>query len=521
MLNPYNYKYKLQRDFSQFLEDGAKECPDRIAVIHGEKRITYYEMNRRINKMANSLLQISDGKQLRIGIVSQNCIEYIELFLACARARMIVINMNWRCTSEELAYLIRQTDSGLIFYNPGDRHSMNEFPADIQESVRIINMKMDEMGVSEYEAFLEKGNDTPVVVDGHAEEVFSYFHTSGSSDIPKIVVFTHGELLSKLRALILGEGFEYGMVFQTMTQLFHAGSMGNYMCLACRGTLVIFNHFDAKNYLASMEQEQVERITVAPSTLRALLDVPDFADYDLSHLKYINYTMAPMPVTLINRALKMLPETKFMGIYGMTEMAGGVTALDHDDHFTDGGRLRLSVGCPMNGMRVRIEHEDGTLCPSDTIGEIVIQGCGMMTEYYRDAEATRQALRNGWFHSNDLGYLDKNGNLFLCGRRHNMIITGGENVFSTEVENILLEHDNVKEAAVFGIPDDTWGEMVCACVVCLNSSKFSQMELQQFCRQKIAGYKIPKAIFCVEKLPRNAVGKVLHRLLTDKYTHKK
>lgn len=518
MLNPYQFQYHPQRDFSQILEAGAQECPDRTAVICGSSRITYGAMNQRINRLAHALYQLADGRQLRVGIISKNCIEYLELFLACARSRMIAVNMNWRCTAAELNYLVRQTDSQILFYNLEKDDVRTGLLKEFQDRLPMFNMDRTCGGTSEYESFLAQGEASPLIVDGSPDDVFSYYHTSGSSGIPKIVVSTHRELLKKIKVLVEGERFEYGTVFQAMTQLFHAGSLGNYMCFACRGTLILFNHFNASAYLASLERERADRITVAPSTLRALLYAPDFTAYDLSHLKCINYSMAPMPDSLINYALKLLPGTEFMGIYGMTEMAGGVTVLEHDGHFIENGRFRSSVGLPMSGMEIRVTDENGAPCAPGVIGEIAIRGCGQMKEYYRNPDATSQALRNGWLYSNDMGYLDESGYLFLCGRRSNMIITGGENVFSTEVENVLLEHDNIREAAVFGIPDDQWGEKVCACVVCADDSVFSEQELQQFCRQRIAGYKTPKAVFCVKKLPRNAVGKVLHRLLTERYS---
>lgn len=519
MMIPYDFHYDQNRDFSQILNFGASACPDRTAVICGQKRITYAQLNRRVDRLASALWQKAEGKPLKAAIISQNSIEYIELFFACARAGITAVNINWRCNVREQAYLLRHTDSQLVFCQTEDPFRYQELVRSLDPGVCLIRLDTcREKEPSEYEEFLASGREKLPLRTVEMDDIFTLYHTSGSSGIPKAVVFTHQALLAKLRLMIQGEQFEKHIVFQAMTQMFHAGSLGNYMCLACLGTLVLFRHFDPEAYLASIQKEHVTRITVAPSTLRSLLEHLSQRPHDLSSLATINYSMAPMPLALISRALRQLPGCRFMEIYGMTELAGGVTVLDHEDHLSDAEGRRTSVGLPMEGMEIRIVREDRKNCAPGETGEIVLRGPGMMQEYYQDPETTGTSLRDGWFFSNDMGYFTPDGYLHLAGRRSTMIITGGENVFPKEVEDILLEHENIKEAAVFGIPDETWGERVCACVVARKPEQFDETALKAFCHSRTAGYKTPKTIYLADHLPRNSVGKVLHRLLTQRYS---
>lgn len=517
-MNSYDFQYDPSRDFSQILDLGALACPDRTAVVCGQTHVTYAQLNRRVDRLASALREAADGKPLKAAIISRNSIPYMELFFACARAGITAVNINWRCTVREQAYLLRHTGCRLVFSQAEDPLQYRDLAQNLDPGVRLIRLTPGRTGdTSQYETFLASGSRSLPRRTVGSGDIFTLYHTSGSSGIPKAVVFTHQALLAKIRLMIRGEGFEKHLVFQAMTQMFHAGSLGNYMCLACLGTLVLFSHFDPEAYLASIQRERVNRITVAPSTLRTLLGCPGFQDYDLSSLTTINYSMAPMPLSLISQALGLLPGCTFMEIYGMTELAGGVTVLNHQDHISGVEGRRASVGRPMEGMEVRIVGEDRQDCAPGQTGEIALRGPGMMREYYLEPEATRLALEDGWFFSNDMGYLTPDGYLHLAGRRSTMIITGGENVFPKEVEDILLEHDNVKEAAVFGIPDETWGERVCACVVAWHPEQFDEASLKAFCRSRTAGYKTPKTIFLADHLPRNSVGKVLHRLLTQRY----
>lgn len=513
---PFQYNTKL--DASQLLSAAASRYATKTAVIDGETRVTYERMEERVNQMASLLLRLTNGKTgVHIGLISTNSVEYLMLNLACARARMVSVHINWRCSPRELGYLLRSTRCEIVFYKIDRADWRGAVLEEFGEKLRMVDLAEDETGVSPFRQMVENESTAPVRIEGGMDDIMTFYHTSGSSGTPKTAVYTHRIFLDKVVCTILAQDFSADMVYQTMTQLFHAGSLGGYMCLACGGTLILLSHFNETDYLECIDREGVTRITLAPNVLQRLLDHPQFRRFDLSTLRTINCSMAPMPPSLLEKLGVQLPHVRLMEIYGMTEMCGAVTVLHPAQHSGGNDPRRLSVGKVIDGCSLRIEAPDGSVCPPGQVGEIAIQGSGMMKFYYDDPEKTAYIMRGGWYHSQDMGYLDEEGFLYLKGRSHDMIITGGENVYPKEVEDVFYDNPAVNQICVFGVPSAYWGEAVVACVVPNGGVPFDAEELRCFARKHMAGYKVPKRIWPVEKLPVNQAGKVLRRLLTEKY----
>ena len=258
---------------------------------------------------------------------------------------------------------------------------------------------------------------------------------------------------------------------------------------------------------ASIEKHHVTRLSAIPTVLTALLNQPDFDRYDLSSIHTISYSTCPMPPELIKRALKHF-NCGFQQSYGMTEMGSIVTMLTEEEHIKDNMRYLNSVGRPIEDHKVKIIADDGSECAPGETGEIVVTGPGMMKDYYKMPDETKEVMVDGWYHTRDMGYLDENGYLYISGRKSDMIISGGENIFPLEVENVLRMREDIAEVCVLGVPDDYWGESVQAVVVLRPGSKLTPEEIRTFCRGKIAGYKIPKKVYIWEELPKNTTGKV-------------
>lgn len=520
IMNYYPFKYDTKLDASQLLTSAAARCGEKVALIDGANRFTYAQMEGRVNQMANLLLRMTGGRSgAHVGLISTNSAEYLMLNLACARARMISVHINWRCSPREMSYLLRSTHCEIVFYKIDRVDWRSQVLEEFGTKLTMIDLAIEEKsGTSPFQRLYFQEDARPVRVEGSIDEVMTFYNTSGSSGIPKTAVYTHRIFLDKISCTIKAQGFVADMVFQTMTQLFHAGSLGGYMCLSCGGTLVLLSHFNETDYLECIARERVTRITVAPNVLQRLLDDPQFKQFDLSSLQTINCSMAPMPVALLERIHIQMPYVRLMQIYGMTEMCGAVTVLLPQQHFSKNDPRRFSVGKVIEDCRLRIETPEGAVCAPGQIGEIVIQGVGLMKGYYNNPQKTAYAMRRGWYHSQDLGYLDEEGFLFLKGRSHEMIITGGENVYPKEVEDIFYEHPAVDQLCVFGVPSILWGEAVVACVVLKEGYFVTEAELRHFARQYMAGYKVPKRIWLVPKLPVNPVGKVLRRLLVERYS---
>lgn len=269
----------------------------------------------------------------------------------------------------------------------------------------------------------------------------------------------------------------------------------------------MFPKFSPQEYLKSIEKNQVTRLSAISTVLTALLNQSNIDSYDLSSIRTISYSTCPMPPELIKRALKYF-NCGFQQSYGMTEMGSIVTMLTEEEHLKDNMRYLNSVGRPIEGHKVKILADDGSDCAPGETGEIVVTGPGMMKDYYKMPDKTKEVMVDGWYHTRDMGYLDESGYLYISGRKSDMIISGGENIFPLEVENVLRTNEEIVEVSVLGVPDEYWGESVQAVVVLRLDSKLTPEEICTFCRGKIAGYKIPKKVYIWKKLPKNTTDKV-------------
>lgn len=494
----------MERKFESFISifiKAAEEYPDKLAVVMENQTRTYGDIFEHARRIAGYLKQSGIGKGDPVAIISSNHVDYVETVLGCAMAGAITVKINWRFAAPELHYLLFFNHVKYIFFRSQDeniRREMGELTASLCPSLDMDIMEerlKDAEPICRFEEYGDK-------------DVLMHLHTSGTTGFPKVVRYANGEFLRELESCVGSLGFARDTIYQLMSQLFHSASMGTYACLACGGTVVIFSRFDPAKYMASVEKYKVNRLSAIPTVLTALLGHPDFGRYDLSSIRMISYSTCPMPPELILRARKKF-HCEFQQSYGMTEMCSIVTILSAGDHFCCDMRYLNSVGKPIAGHQVRIVDEDGRPCKAGEIGEICARGPGMMLDYYQMPEETQESIRDGWYHTRDVGYLDGDGYLYVRGRKNDMIISGGENIFPLEVEHALLMHPDIPEASVMGIRDAYWGEAVHAFVTLKCQSTLTGQDIRDFCRGKIAGYKIPKQVHICKSLPRTATGKVM------------
>ena len=290
-------------------------------------------------------------------------------------------------------------------------------------------------------------------------------------------------------------------------------------------TLIVQRQFEPVEWMRLVEQERASRAMMVPTMLKRLMEAPEFGRHDLSSLEIITYGAAPMPLGVIERAIREFPGVRFINAFGQTETASTITMLPPEDHALEGSgeeierklRRLSSIGKPLGDVEVRIVDEDGEVMPAGEVGEIVARGPRLMKGYWQREEATRQAMRGGWLHTGDLGYWDEEGYIFLAGRAKDVIKRGGEAISPEEVEQVLMSHAAVDEAAVIGVPDEEWGEVVRAIVVARNGVACSAQELIDHCRERCASFKRPESVIFVAELPRNPMGKVLKRVLREEY----
>lgn len=494
----------MERKFESFIsifKKAMEKYPDKPAIIMEDKTRTYREIYEHGRKIAGHLERSGIKKGDPVAIISNNHADYVETVLGCVMAGTIVVKLNWRFAAPELHYLLFFNHVRYIFFRSQDekiRREMGELTASLCPS-----LDMDIM-----EELLENAEPIGQFADLKDGDVLMHLHTSGTTGFPKVVRYGNGEFLRELESCVGSLCFDEETIYQMMSQMFHSASMGTYACLACGGTVVVFRRFDPVKYLESAEKHKVTRLSAIPTVLTALLNHPDLEKYDLSSIRMISYSTCPMPPELILRAREKF-RCEFQESYGMTEMSSIVTILSTEDHIRDNMRYLDSVGKPIAGHQVRIVDENGLECKTGQVGEICVRGPGMMVDYYRLPEETAEVVIDGWYHTRDVGYLDEEGYLYVRGRKNDMIISGGENIFPMEVENVLRMNQDISEACVMGIRDDYWGEAVHACVILKQPGSMTGQDIRDFCRGRIAGYKIPKQVHICEVFPRTATGKVM------------
>ena len=511
-LNDANMFFQGYSGLGQIIDRAVAQYPDRLAVVSDGNRLTYRAFNEQISRFALTLQRDGVRPGDPVAIVSRNCVEFLIAEFAVLKLGGVVVKINWRSAPDELIHLLEFNQMRYAVV----RYERRDWGLQVYKRLRDhIHFYLINQGTHSADSFWEAidrappaDQFTPHAVEADAPAL--RVHTSGTTGRAKCVIHTHGAMLRQLRNCLSVLGFEPGCVFQMTSQLFHIACVAAYLTFAVGGTLVLMSRFEVSEYLSVFEQESVSGISVIPVVLKRLLEAPERKDYDLSRLRFLNYSTCPMSRPLLKEALETL-NCAFYQSYGMTEMASIVTVLSPEEHFSDGGRHLASVGKPIPEVEVRIQRPDGSLCEPGETGEIVVRGPGQMKGYFTDdPKSDCQVLVDGWYHTRDMGWLDEEGFLYLKGRKDDLIISGGENIYPMEITNVIMQLiDDVAEVAVYGVPDDEWGERVKASVVLLPGSSLTAEKIKAYCMEHMPHYKVPKEVELLPSLPRNSTGKIL------------
>ena len=510
---------------SRILERAVKSFPDRIALVDGDVRLSYRELGIRVNKLANSLVDLGLTTGDRVAILDWNSHRYAEAYYACAIAGLTFLPLNSRLAAPELAYIFNDSDvRGLLVSEP----FLKTYET-VKESARslefAIGMSANEDPVLpiDYETLLLASSEHATSVNTEEDEIIQIYYTSGTTGDPKGVCLTNANVYWCGVDCITTMDFRLGAVWLHSAPMFHLADAVAFWSVPMVGGTQVCVHFEPDRVLELIEREQVT-ITSLPATLIALIaNHSDIKKYDLSSLTQIMYGGSPTPLGVLQKAEEFFPGNMLLHTYGITETTGIACCLHPEDHNLESdktGRYRAaSCGAPTPLVDVRVVDENDEDLPEGEVGEVVFSGPKIMKEYWRKPEITNEALRGGWYHTGDMGYLDATGHLYLVDRKKDMIISGAENVYSVDVENIISTHPSIREVAVIGIPDDVWGEKVHAVVVLRpDHEEVSENEIIDFCRGKIGGYKVPKSVsFERGPLPTTGPGKVAKRRLREPF----
>ena len=500
----------LPADFAalpQLIDYQATHRGEHRALQMGDEQRSYQELQARITQVAQMLRGIAEPGA-RVGVLSWNSIAFVELLYAVPAAGMILVPLNARLAPDEWQYQLAQSGTTLVFAQDTFMDALSTLQA--PEALTLVNLDTD------YEQRLQAA-PTSSLPTLHGDEPAWLLYTSGSTGRPKGAVLTHRSLLAGLVSASHGRPVEPSDVYFYPFPLFHVAAHNVLLQHAFGACVLLSAAFDAQTTLAACRNEGVTTLSLAPTMIAMLLDHPHFQPTDLQDVRTIGYGASAMPLTLLER-LQSVSSVGLCQSYGMTELCGSISFLTVEDHHNALRRdehLLKSVGTPLPTAEVKIVDDSGQTLPDGMAGEIIVRADQCFSHYWDDVDATAKALVDGWLHTGDVGLFDERGYLFIVDRKKDMIITGGENVASREVEEVLRRHPAVRECAIIGLPDKQWGEALTA-VVSL-SEPVTDAALQAHCREALAGYKTPRAWLRVETLPVNAGGKIDKPLLRRQF----
>jgi long-chain acyl-CoA synthetase len=485
--------------YTHSLGRAARFYPERTAIASGGTRSTFRELNDRVASIAAALSKHGFGVGDRLAILLPNEREYIELVYACSWLGVIAVPLNARFSAAEIDRVLADASPrGLI------RHSSLQVPT-VQLSWQLVLDK---------EPWDARSDSYPDAIYD-PEAILALIYTSGTTGRPKGVVLTHANILANVDHLNYWMPYKEGGVHLHAAPIFHIADFPFMFATPAFGACqVTIPKFSPRSFCETVERERVSHTVLVPTMINLLTQFPDLKKYDLTSLEELAYGGSPMAPELIHRTREVLPNLKLLQGYGLSE-TGFLTALRDHEHTEE--RL-MSCGRTCPGIDVRVWDESGKEVAAGHPGELVARGVNVMRGYWNNPEETTLAFRDGFFRTGDVGYQDADGYFYIQDRLKDMIVTGGENVYSGEVEAVIYEHPAVREAAVFGIPDPQWGELVMACVVLKPGKTLSADELITHCRRSLANYKIPRRVeFSETELPKSGSGKILKRILRERF----
>ncbi len=499
----------------------ARKYPHKTAIKCGPQKRTYQELNERSHRFALALRQLGLKKGERVATLSLNSLELMEIYIAHLKLGVITVPLNAWGTDQDIHYQISFTDCQTVIFQQEFQNRIEKIRSRLPEIQNWISIGSPPFpGCLSYEELIAQQKFAEFPIEVKEEDPAFIMFTGGTTGSPKGAVLTHKSLLWNIINVTteMQSPTPQDIIYYPMP-LFHTAAMSRFLAyMYAGGTFIVTREFNAQSCLKVIEEEKVTAITGNPTIWRALLLEIEKQKYDTSSVRMYLSSQGILHEGL-KKAIEtnLFPHAQTYVSYALTEASPGVTLLKPDDQPLEPG----SVGKPYMSMEVRIVDDQDRDLPVGEVGEIIVKGPSVMKEYYRNPEETAQALRGGWLHTGDLGKYDARGYLYFVDRKKDMIKSGGLNIYSKEVEEVLAQHPKIAEAVVIGVPDEKWGETVKAVVVVKEGESLSAEEVIQFCRERLASYKKPTSVAFVDALPKTQFGgKVLKRQLREMFTPK-
>ena len=497
----------------------AKSRDKEIALEFEGRQTSFAALDVLTNRVANGLKALGVREHERIAYLGKNSDVYFELLLGAMKANVVMTPVNWRLAGPEIAYIVADCKAPVLFVGPENFAQVSGIQSPELRTVIATEGKTAEW--QNYAAWRDAQSSDDPKVKISRQDIAIQLYTSGTTGKPKGAMLSHANLLNLLEN---GDGADADWnrwteddVSLVAMPVFHIGGSGWGLLGLYHGARgVIAREFDPTKVLDFIEHDKITKLFMVPAAMQFVVRQPRARSVDFSRLKYVLYGASPIPAALLKECIEVFG-CGFVQVYGMTETTGSIVALPPEDHVEGLDRMR-SAGKALPGVELAILDVDGKQLPPGEAGEIATRSGSNMVGYWNLPEATARTIgRDGWLRTGDAGYMDKDGYLYVQDRIKDMIISGGENIYPAEVESAVCDHPDVAEAAVIGVPDDTWGEAVKAIVVLKPGKQTTASDIIGFARAHIAAFKTPKTVDFIEALPRNASGKILRRHLRDPY----
>lgn len=510
-------------NIASLLTNSARVYPDRLAVAQGRTEWRYGEFDRRVAQLAGGLLRLGLRTGQTVAVLMHNRPEMLESIMACFRAGLLVVPINFRLHPAEFAYIINHSAAEAVIISGHFQNAVLRIRPELSSVKHLVCVGECTSGFIGYGELLDSEKQGVEDVDCEPDQPAWLFYTSGTTGKPKGAMISHRNLM----AMTLAYFADYGPLGHEDTilhaaPLSHGSGLYSLPNLAKGAANIILDSksFDTELVFSTIQSRRVTNMFAAPPMVMRMIESPLIEKYDLSSLHSLIYGGGPMLVPDLVAAQKALGPC-LKQLYGMGETPMTITYLPEKDHIIEGPPEKLkrlaSAGIPRTGVEVRVVDANDMFLPAGEVGEVVVRSEVVVKGYWRDPNATETLLRGGWLHTGDLGRFDADGYLYLLDRSKDMIISGGENIYPREVEEVIIGHPAVREVAVIGVPDLKWGESIKAVVALKANCSATEDEIVEFCKAALSSYKKPRSVDFVDDLPKNNYGKIVKRDLRAQY----
>ena len=502
---------------ADLMSNRARLTPDREALLdlHTGTRYTYRELNVRACQLANFMRALGVEKGDRVSVLAHNGVPYIDLFYGLAKIGAILAPLNWRLVARELEYIVNNCQPKVLICGPEFAEVLAQMRPDIDVPHYVALEGAPVEGALSYEEQLAAAStDEPPRPPLHADDTYAILYTSGTTGRPKGAMIPHRQVLWNCINTVISWGLTENDVSPVFTPLFHAGGLFAFLTpiLYIGGRILLDRGFDTEATLRRIVEERCTVILGVPTLFQMWMNSPFYKEADFSHVHFFISGGAPCPPALMN-AWREAKGVVFRQGYGLTEVGANCFSMTDEESVPKTG----SVGKPIFHSQMRLVDEAGNDVPVGSPGELIIAGPHVCTGYWRNPEATAEAIRDGWFHTGDMAQMDEDGFFRIVGRYKDMIKSGGENIYAAEVEAVFREHPAVADAALIGVPHEKWGEVGLMVVLLEPGGSTTEQELKDFCQDRLARFKIPKRVVFTDALPYSPYGKVMKAELREKY----